>query len=285
MDDLLRLLPPIRRIRGNRLYAADGRRFLDLWLDDGRGMLGERERATRVRAANASDKGLIRPYPGVYDARLAAAVAATWPGFTVVRLYTDETRAITAASRALGMVAGQAILVDTALRPGTLPQSAPTSDGSPVIALARAFITVPADVELAMPRLPCPRPWAPHCVMARAGSAAADALASDPGDIVPAMAPFASARALASLASAEREGYDETLWSRFDRRMGDYFERSGPYLFAKAEAIDYERFFRAALRGGALVSPVASAPSIVPPDFDDGELAKLAEALASGRGD
>jgi len=265
MSDLLRLLPPIRRTRGNRLYAADGRRFLDLWLDDGRGILGHRDRLTRTAASNAADKGLLRPYPGLYDARLAKAVSAAWPGFGTVRVFESDERAVAAAARAGALLSGR--------EPGASPNERPY--------LARPFAPVPADRDLVMPRLPCPRPFAPACLAARDGSPAAAALAAEPGDLVPALTCLAAARGLASLESAAADGYDETLWKRFDRRMAAFFEREGPYLHAKAPAGRYEAFFRAALAGGALVSPEPGSPSIVPPEFDDGELVKLARSLES----
>jgi hypothetical protein len=253
MDDLLRLLPPIRRTRGNRLYAADGRRFLDLWLDDGRGILGDRDRHTRTYAANAADKGLTRPYPGLYEARFFKAVRHTWPGFSTVKVFSSEERAKAWA--------------------GTNP-----------LAVARPFAMVPDACDLAMPRLPCPRPYAPWCLIARDGTQAAAALAQHTGDLVPAQSLYAAARGLASLESAVRDGYGEELWARFDKRLGAWFERSGPYLTPKIPPEKHGEFFRAALEGGALVSPRLDAPSMVPPDFDDGELAKLAKALGKAFG-
>ena len=102
MDNLLALLPPLRRIRGARLYTADGKRFLDLWLDDGRGILGEKDRRARLAAANAADKGLVRPYPGLYGRRLANALAQTWPAWPVARVYTSEARMLEVAERLPG---------------------------------------------------------------------------------------------------------------------------------------------------------------------------------------
>ena len=88
---------------------------------------------------------------------------------------------------------------------------------------------------------------------------------------------------MASLEKVSRDGcYGEELWKRFDRRMEPYFRRFGPYLLPRIEADKYADFFRAALEGGALVSPQYGMPSMVPPEFDDGELRKLAAALATG---
>lgn len=270
MNDLLRLLPPIRRTRGNRLYTAGGERLLDLWLDDGRGILGERDRATRTQAANAGDKGLTRPYPGLYDGRFTKAIGSTWYQFSVVRLFSSEERTLEAACRVLGY---QAPIVDTA-RSASTP-----AIGAVSLAIARPFIAMPACFDLAMPRLPCPRPYAPCCLMARKDSQAALALEAETGDILPAQALFAAARGLASLDAAAKDGYAEPLWQKFDRRLGAFFERSGPYLFATVEPSRYEGFFKAALAGGALIAPRHDGVSIVPPDFDDGELLMLASSL------
>lgn len=274
MNDLLRLLPPVRRARGNRLYTADGKRFLDLWLDDGRGILGDRDRYTRTVASNAADKGLTRPYPGLYDARFVKAVTAAWPGFGTVRLFSSEERALAAAARALG---GSPTNVDSAARPSARTSASP--DGHPRLAIARPFAVIPATCDLALPRLPCPRPFAPWCLMARDGTAAVQALSAEEGDLVPAQALVTATRGLSSLAASVDDGYGEALWARFDKRVSAWFERSGPYLFPKATPAGYEAFFRAALAGGALVSPLPDAPSVIPPDFDDGELSKLAKSL------
>ncbi|OHD20764.1 MAG: hypothetical protein A2Y38_20865 [Spirochaetes bacterium GWB1_59_5] len=273
MNNLLRLLPPVRRARGNRLYTADGRRFLDLWLDDGRGILGDRDSHTRTFASNAADKGLTRPYPGLYDARFVKAVTEAWPAFGTVKLFSSEERALATAYRVFG---AQPALVDSALRPAAPGTADPAVA---VLALARPFAAIPETCDLALPRLPCPRPFAPWCLMARDGTAAAQALSAEEGDLAPAQALVAAARGLASLEAVIRDGYGEALWARFDKRMDTWFERSGPYLFPRAIPAGYEAFFRAALEGGALLSPRPDAPSVIPPDFDDGELAKLARSL------
>jgi len=262
MDDLLRLLPAIRRIRGNRLYAADGKRLLDMWLDDGRGILGDRDRFARTHASNAADKGLVRPYPGLFDTRFCRAIGSVWPGFDTVRIFQSEERAMMVAGQVLGM-----------------PEAVAEPFARAAFVIARPFVEVPASATLAMPRLPCPRPFSPWCLMARDGSTAAQALARHTGDLVPAQSLYAAASGLDRIGSAIRDGYGEEQWRRFDARLGEWFDRRGPYLFARVTAPDYTAFFKAALAGGALVSPRPDAPSIIPPDWDDGELVRLARAL------
>jgi len=299
MDELLKLMPPIRRMRGNRLYAVDGRRFLDLWLDDGRGILGDRDHFTRTLAANAADKGLTRPYPGLYDARFRKALTSTWPGFDVIKLYQSEERTLKAADRILAAISSQGSAsqpFDAAMlagNTGSCDAGAGTNSlgnrdvaaHNPGLLLARPFIKIPPNFDLALPRLPCPRPFSPWCLMARGGTAAAAALQAESDDILTAQSLLAAARGLASLESAMRDGYGEDVWVKFDRRLGSWFRRSGPYLFpvpgtgAESDKEKYTAFFRAALEGGTLISPRMDAPSVIPPDFDDGELVKLARSL------
>ncbi|HUW70900.1 MAG TPA: hypothetical protein VMX33_11775 [bacterium] len=266
MDDLLRLLPAIRRIRGNRLYAADGTRLLDMWLDDSRGILGDRDRFARTHASNAADKGLTRPYPGLHDTRFRKALESVWPGFGTVRVFGSEERALRAARDVL-----------CAAGPENEQAAEPFAEARFV--LARPFAAIPALAMIAMPRLPCPRPFSPWCLMARDGSPEAQSLALVPGDIVPAQSLYAAASGLARVGSAIRDGYGEEMWRSFGARLDEWFERRGPYLFARVAEPDYTDFFKTALAGGALLSPRPDAPSIVPPDWDDGELVRLARAL------
>lgn len=274
MDELLRLLPPIRRTRGNRLYAADGRRLLDLWMDGGRGVMGESERPARAYAANAIDKGLVHPYPGLYAARLVKALLRAWPNFGAVRLFADEAGALAAAGRILGDAS--ALPVDPAGR-AMLPAER-AAPGRAAFMLARPFVPAAAyeACALAMVRLPLASALSPAALMA----ADEAAFGSEAGALVPGMRCYAAARALDSLAQSSERGYEAPHWRLFDRRMGSYFERSGPYLLARCDEGSYRRFFEAALAGGALVAPRWAEPAAVPADFDDGELKRLAAALA-----
>lgn len=284
--ELLDLLPPIRRIRGNRLYAADRRRFLDLWLDDGRGILGEGERSARLFALNALDKGLGRPYPGLYDARFRASIRAAYPQWPAIRIYHNDDSLAAALVRLTG---GPCAPLDAGLRsadakPG-LPAGAATDRR---VALLRPFAPEPQDAELAVLRLPCSRAYSPSVLAARSEAA----LAGERDQAVPQAWLHAAARALDSLAGViaqrERDGYGPAVWARWDRRMSSCFNRIGPYLAPSAEALEragsYRAFFERGLEGGALLSPNPASPSVIPPDFDDGELVKLARALESRSG-
>ncbi|HUW40854.1 MAG TPA: hypothetical protein VMV90_07560 [Rectinemataceae bacterium] len=314
LDDserLLSLLPPIRRARLWRLYAQDGRRFLDFWMDGGRDILGAKGTGLGTALKAAVDLGTARPLPSVWKARLAKQVAELWPGYAALRLYLNEERALAALGREMGTRAAQdSAAADSAAQDSAAPvavgdpnggglvfdpaeRPAPRSPGT--VLLLRPYAEAlgapgtgsrpgPEDAPeprfaprfaAALVRLPCPRVFSPAIALLRDGEAAARMSE----DLVP---PLVLAAASRSLWEFKRfaESYDEKLWRRVDRRLGPFFERSGPYLYPRHSAAEHEARFRAALEAGALISPIHALPSIVPGDFDDGELARLAAALA-----
>ncbi len=270
MDNLLRLLKPVRRIRGNRLYTADGTRVLDLWLDGGRGLLGDGEKSAILYAGNAAEKGLTRAYPGLHEARLMKALGSTWPEFSAAFLFINEERAL----EALALALNKKITVVDIRRPGASPENSGDAFG---IGLARPFSTVPDNFGFALARLPCPRPFAPSCLLAR-DEAAGHALK---GELIPPLMHHAACRALDTLARSAENGYEEGHWRKFGDILEKHFLRAGPYLFRRDESIEYSKLFTAALAGGALISPCPEEPSIAPPDYSAGEAKKLVAALDS----
>jgi len=266
---LLRLLPPIRRARLWRLYAEDGRRLLDLWMDGGRSLLGAKGRGLGTSIKAAVDMGLLRPLPSVWEERAKKAVMAAFPGYSGALAFRNEERAL----REIDIVLGRpAKVLDSAARePG--PEEAdilvirPFGGGLP-----RLQAALP---RFALPLLPCPSALGCAFVLFRDK---ADAAAMG-GELVPPAALASACGALRELAAFSR-GYGEDLWRRSDRRLGPFFERKGPYLYPRCAEAGYGAFFRLALGAGLLVSPRFDLPSILPADFDDGELAALARASA-----
>jgi hypothetical protein len=259
----LALLPPIRRARFWRLYAEDGRRFLDFWMDDGRSVLGAKGTGLGTAAKAAVDMGLTRPFPSVRQARLEKALLARYPGYAAVRLYRNEERALAAARS----IAPETVV--PLLRPfAEYLKARPSHAAAPGAAMPR----------MAMPLLPCPVALAPAALLFE------DAAEAVGGDLVPPLSLECAHRALFELDRFSIT-YSESLWKKADRRLRPYFERSGPYLYPRVGDEGYEGFFRAALGAGALVSPDPERPSIIPGDFDDGELAALAAALATAFGE
>lgn len=253
----LRLLPPIRRSRLWRLYAEDGRRFLDFWMDGGRSLLGAKGSVIGTVAKACLDTGLTRPFPSVREARLRGDIRKRYPEFAGLRLYRNEDRAIAAASAFLAP--GESL--------GSMAPFAACARSGPAPSVA-------AQRVLGL-RLPCPAVLAPGVLLFKD---AADALSAEE-DLVPPLLLACAHRALCEL-DRFAESYAESLWKRVDRRLAPYFERSGPYLYPLVGEAAYGPFFEAALGAGVLLSPCYERPSTIPGDFDDGELAALAAALA-----
>jgi len=264
---LLRLLPPIRRARLWRLYAEDGRRFLDLWMDGGRSLLGAKGQGLGTSIKAAVDMGLLRPLPSVWEGRATRAVKLAFPGYAGALAFRNEERAV----RELDSVLGRpAIILDSASREMG-PEEADVLVLRPFgESLPRRPAALP---RFALPLLPCPSALGCAFILFR------DEAEAMGGELVPPAALACAAGALRELA-AFAKGYGEQLWRRADRRLGPLFERKGPYLYPRCAEADYGVFFRRALEAGLLISPRFDLPSILPADFDDGELAALSKASA-----
>jgi hypothetical protein len=84
MPHNLALLPPIKRARAYRLYTESAR-FVDLYLDGGRAVLGHNPPGVLREMKNAAERGLFAPYPSYYMKRFEKALSLLFPGkaFTV----------------------------------------------------------------------------------------------------------------------------------------------------------------------------------------------------------
>jgi len=318
---LLRLLPPIRRARGWRLYAEDGRRFLDLWQEGGRALLGAKGTGLGTEIKAAVDKGLAKPFPSIHERRLEKELLALHPDYEAVRFYSSLDAALAAlaaafpdapaASAATGAAGGQAaagassgaavpgpaasreaavraLLADPwrrgepaasarafVLRPFGRSPGSPTGEaaaGQAGVASAPASAIRAEAYPAALAILPCPGPFAPHPLLF---ARKADAERAG-GELLSPLSLIAGRRSLVELRGYAKNCGEE-LWRRADRRTKRLFEREGPLLYPRCAEVDYPDLFRAALGKGLLLSTDWSLPSLLPVDFDDGELKPLAE--------
>jgi len=290
-------LPPIRRMRGWRLYAEDGSRFLDLRLLDNRGFLGAKGRLAGTRAKNGVDLGLLKEAPARHSERLRKALGQAFPGVREFRFFRNEERALAALARTREALYDPLIRESAVVSDGEesrLPGGDLSDRTGAAAAIHRFFLEPEAAARASGHRvllvpLPCPLPFGP-AVLAFPDAAAA---AGIPEDELPPIMPFTALRAwedflgmCVRLSGGRRArsgegapGYTEDLWKRVDRRLSPFFQRRGPYLYARCPRPDWETFRVRALAGGCVLSPEWDLPSIVPGEFDDGELKKLAEAL------
>ena len=242
---LLARLPVIRRARGWRLYAEDGRRFLDLWSDGGRSVAGRRTGSLGRLAKELLDRGLVSNLPSFWDGRLQKELADWLPSYSSFHFLADESGArslLASSSQAIGRI-----------RPfGSWLGEDATSD--------LAFVT-----------LPLAPAWSFAVVAIRKGF--------DIG-MMPVSEPQATIRlALATRSLVEFRRFEgevgEAQWSSMDRHISGLFERRGPWLLPKYTACAHAQVFESCLAAGILISPCYTQPSIIPGEFEDGEVAPL----------
>jgi hypothetical protein len=247
-DRLLAKLPAIRRARFWRLYAYSGERFLDLWMDGGRSILGAKGKSVGTGIKAAIDKGLTRPLPSVWESRLQKDFRNRWPLYPYALFFRTES----GAARALRDLGKTEFRI---LRPFGEYLDEGDSTKPPTIALSL---------------LPCPSAFAPGLLLFADENLALEFS----GELVPAVQLAALATSLGEF-DTFAEQYTERLWRRFDRYIAGVFERRGPYLLPLYPREMHPEYFLACLEAGLLLSPDYDSPSIIPGDFDEGELARL----------
>ena len=286
----IELLPPIRRARGYRLYAEDGRRFLDLRQDGGRAVLGAKGTGIGTVAKANIDKGLCSPLPSTLERRLEKALLAAWPRYASARFFDSPLAAMRAMAglaaetgggdEELTFALGAASMTSDGIPRKLLIDPARRGEGpaSPPALLERPFgdfLPQPASLpSIAWLLLPCPRLLSPTVLLFASPSGGPHL----PRQSVP---PLLLATALKSLSefAGYRKNCGEETWRRSDRSLSRLFERKGPYLFPRCAREAYAAFFKAALDLGVLISDDFDMPSILPGDFDDGELKPLASLI------
>jgi hypothetical protein len=263
-ETLLRLLPPVVRARDFRLYAQDGRRFVDLWQNNGAAILGHTHTGILRELKNAAERGLYAPLPHSQERRLLKALAALLPGMSF-RLYRGEG--------ALLQALGTAGFPDPALE-ATMPPP-------PAAALWRPFLdsAPPGDRPL-MPVLPQPWPDA-LSVLALPPEPEGIALAPPDSQLIPPTILAAATRGVYGLIAA-KAARGSPRWPRIEKALDEKkWRRRGIYLCREGAPDDeaYAALFRLFLERGFLLPPVRTQPLILPGALSPGEEAKLADLL------
>jgi hypothetical protein len=245
---LLSTLPPIRRSRGFRLYSRDGRRFLDFWQEGGAGILGSRSSAVVNSIKSDLEAGRFYRLPSDGSKLMESAVLRIFPGFSALRCYPN-------------LEAARAAIVEAGFSASDRAEWKP-------------FLPIPVSRVLLV-RPPLPESLRPAILLFQDPS---DALVAPPG--VPAgFQPRAAVRALCDIRKEETDGLSErqAAWELFDSQSpAGLFTRNGPYL-APVDAAKYPETFAKFLAAGVLLSPDPEIPSIVPGNFERGELSFLKE--------
>jgi hypothetical protein len=99
----LRKIPTVVRARDFHLFDLKGRRYLDLFRNGGRALLGHRPEKVYRDMKTQLQKGAVAEAPSVYEPRLLRLLGQLFPGNNTIVLYRSFDRALVAASKFSGM--------------------------------------------------------------------------------------------------------------------------------------------------------------------------------------
>ena len=257
----IRRLEIITRARGDHLYASSGRRYLDLYRDGGRAILGHRSGRIVRERKNLLEKGLAATLPSTHEARLERALKHLFPDAREVRAFTSYERAMSAVGSFLGIHDADVVVFDPVVE---------YVDHPPASAMVwRPFLpdeiaaTLDASATAILPVLPVPGETT-QVVLFPDGSAPAS-------DVVPADRLVSIGRSIADLQMCERI---EPLPLRGFRAVG-------PYLVPDpADELVYDEWFTEFVLQGILISPDLSVPSVSPCEVSDGERMRVLRMAA-----
>lgn len=225
-------------MREYHLYDFRGNRYLDMFLDGGRALLGHKPGRTVLMMKNALEKGLSAAYPGVYPARLLQQLKMVYPDISAC--------SVIFAGSALSSLCGYEPEVFRPLEAESVPAG-------------RIF-----ELLLPLPGSGVVR------VLCASGAAAAELPAPD------AVSPVILSglcRAAAELAAFLKDT-DAAVWKSLDSPL---WQRRGPWLYPAVSADLYGRLFESMLKRGILLAPDNKIPSCAPCRFTEGEIKPIRE--------
>ncbi|MCL2215117.1 MAG: hypothetical protein FWC06_07920 [Treponema sp.] len=254
---LLRQMPNVLRARGFRLYLADGRRLVDLWLNGGAAVLGHTPANQLRELKNTASRGLYAPFPHFTESRYLKALSKLFPG-RVFRLYAAPPRGMeeffkdrkAALWRPYYDSANPFASDETPLLVPVLPGIQTWNDNLPYGLCIAAFKS-----EEEQSQFPPSSSLSP-ILLAVAARGVYDILAS------PQRAKLNMPRIMKALKNSK-------------------WKRQGIYLTLKKEPAsdEWTALFHCFLEAGFLLPPTFAQPLILPGELSDGEEAKLAAVL------
>lgn len=286
----LRRLPPVSRAREHRLYTADGKRWIDLWADGGRALLGHRPGGVGLRIKNELDRGLYAPYPGRWEKRLEKQLFRLFPGYSHVSFFASE-------ERALALLPPGEQPLDPLDLPGGGPgntAAASGADGAEPRRLSGALWGRPL-----LPGHPVAEMCFPILPLSGLGGVQ-PVLFSDnyselpPSDLVSPLLLAALTRVsliLGSMQEEEQEALRQTAppvldsgavnnhskerKTRISLFCADIWDKRGPYMLFRGDEQAYSEYFELMFSRRVLIAPGLKRPSIFPASAAEKELRLL----------
>jgi len=256
--ELFNLIPTMQRGREYRLYDGKGKRYVDLYQLGGKALGGHRPSGLSHRFKNVLARGIWGELPGPYLNRLKKHLAPHFPSHPRLIIFPHRMMAENFLEAEWGGINDPAL---GAIEEGKPALWRPLCEAS--YGMAPALLAV----------LPFPGDYAPVAVCLR------DDQESPTLGEIQAWEGGCSSLMLAALIQAVTilpalaDNINMGAWRKFDKSAGTLWNRRGPYIEFRGEREKYGDFFREALNVGVILHPGVRVPSILPPDFTDGEMA------------
>jgi hypothetical protein len=250
--------PAVRRARGYRLYGPDGRRFLDLYQDAGRGMLGSRPTGLVLRFKAVLEKTGTAVLPSVWEGRLTRLLTSFFPGYPYLAICSSGAEALELLKQEQGSGFDASAIPD----PWDHGYGGKLERAS-AVSIWRPFLPVP-EADFILPVLPGAGSWGATPVLGRkplkTGPAPAAAFLLAPQTYGAEL----FFRWVSQAAGDPWSGFPEGPWRRI-----------GPYLFPRCGEREYPLLAEELISCGLYPSPEYRTPSIVPWEYDPGEVRAL----------
>ena len=260
---LLRKVPVIRRAREYHLYDNTGHRYLDLYLNGGRAILGHRPEGFSLILKNTLARGVYGEYPSHEEGKMLKAARALWEDNYPRICYYRKSRDI------LNWLKDQKLIRDDS------EISDPARNDGGTVSLWRPWIDPDRQTRIILPVLPFP---GMECgLLVCASSSVEETL--PPGDLPSPVTAAGLARCLWSMKSL----LDRTGCAPADKQAGlpgfSGWTRRGNYLLWKGDVGSYEALFDKSLAGGVVLPPDPLCPAVIPPVLTSGDLKILNKAF------
>lgn len=260
---LIARLPRIGRARGYYLYALDGNRWLDCWVEGGRALLGHRPRGLSHRLKNEIDRGLYSPYPNKWLQRLEIALMRLFPGYAQARVYQNFEQAMLSLN-----------LEEQPVDPLDLD-----AEPVPIALWGRPLLPEHSRAEYLFPILPLPGLSEAQPVLISSGNRpVADSQSISPVILAAltrsctAVSYWRGAKHLRKRGKMSTVISDETLWPSISTAV---WKRRGPYLNYRGEADEYAKLFEYLFAHRILIAPSRERPSLLFPGASRKEITLL----------
>jgi hypothetical protein len=273
---LLKLVPPVLRARGYRLYTQDGRRLVDLWLNGGAAILGHTPANMLRELKNTASRGLYSPLPHFTEGRYLKALSKLLPDY-FFRIYAAPPTEL--------------IKIDTERDSHGGTKAQRRNEGGlrfwrPFNSIEEPF-AVEEGLSLFIPVLPGVQTWRIQegialplglCVVAARDEKLLKEL--PPSDALPPVLLAVATRGVHDILAAQQRAAP-LLPKVFKALQNSRCIRRGIYLYLKEEAAPdmWAELFKKFLEAGFLLPPSPLFPVILPGELSEGEEAKLAEVL------